>query len=108
MCAYLLYLALASYIIHAPSCSDNNKADDDRRNYVSKSTAQNNDLVQISGSNFTLRADDQNVPSATARGRDSVRISSQKAYSTHVSMCVSPPFLLSPWRRRHGGLPYIL
>ncbi|KZV65238.1 glycoside hydrolase family 16 protein [Peniophora sp. CONT] len=55
-------------------------------NYVSKSTAQSNDLVQISGSNFTLRADDQNVPSATARGRDSVRISSQKAYSTHVSI----------------------
>ncbi|KAI0030591.1 2 beta-glucan [Vararia minispora EC-137] len=55
-------------------------------NYVSKADALAKDLVQVSGNNFTLRADDQNVPSTSARGRDSVRITSQKAYNTHVSI----------------------
>jgi len=55
-------------------------------NYVDKPTALANDLVQVSGTNFTLRADDQAVPSASARGRDSVRITSQKSYTTHVSI----------------------
>ena len=56
------------------------------RNYVNKSEAISKDLVQVNGNNFTLRADDQNVPGPTARGRDSVRITSQKSYTTHVSM----------------------
>jgi hypothetical protein len=62
-----------------------------RSNYVSKADAIAQNLVQVSGNNFTLRADDQNVPSATARGRDSVRITSQKSYTTHVSMCAPLP-----------------
>lgn len=87
MCAYSFPSALLK----------NSQADASYRNYVSKATAQSNDLVQISGSNFTLRADDQKVPSATARGRDSVRITSQKSYSTHVSMYVYvPPFSPTP------------
>ena len=55
-------------------------------NYVNSTVAKKNDLVQVSGTNFTMRADDQAVPSASARGRDSVRITSQKAYNTHVAV----------------------
>ncbi|KZV73201.1 glycoside hydrolase family 16 protein [Peniophora sp. CONT] len=55
-------------------------------NYVNSTVAKNNDLVQVSGTNFTMRADDQNVPAASGRGRDSVRITSQKAYNTHVAV----------------------
>ena len=55
-------------------------------NYVNQTTAQKNDLVQVSGTNFTLRADDQNVPGPNASGRDSVRITSQKSYNTHVAV----------------------
>lgn len=55
-------------------------------NYVNSTTAKNNDLVQVCGTNFTMRADDQAVPAASARGRDSVRITSQKSYSTHVAV----------------------
>ncbi|KAI0315874.1 endo-beta-glucanase [Amylostereum chailletii] len=55
-------------------------------NYVSKSTAQSKGLVSVSGSNFTLRADDTSVPSSSASGRDSVRIQSQKSYNTHVTV----------------------
>ena len=56
------------------------------RNYVDLDTAKNNQLVQVSGTNFTMRADDQAVPNSSARGRDSVRITSQKTYSTHVAV----------------------
>ncbi|KAI0315868.1 2 beta-glucan [Amylostereum chailletii] len=55
-------------------------------NYVDRSTAQKEGLVQVSGTNFTLRADDQSVPRSGARGRDSVRIESKKTYGRHVSI----------------------
>ncbi|VDC05540.1 unnamed protein product [Peniophora sp. CBMAI 1063] len=55
-------------------------------NYVNQTVAKQTDLVQVSGTNFTMRADDQAVVPEGARGRDSVRISSQKAYNTHVAV----------------------
>ncbi|KAI0315870.1 concanavalin A-like lectin/glucanase domain-containing protein [Amylostereum chailletii] len=55
-------------------------------NYVDKNTALSNGLVSVTGSNFTLGADSHNVVSGSARGRDSVRIESQKTYGTHVSV----------------------
>ena len=59
-----------------------------RSNYVSKSTAVADGLVFASGSNFTLKADDTNVVSAGASGRNSVRIQSPNSYNSHVTVCV--------------------
>ncbi|KAI0030483.1 endo-beta-glucanase [Vararia minispora EC-137] len=55
-------------------------------NYVSKSTAMSKGLVSVSGTNFTLRADDRNIVNSSASGRDSVRIQSQKSYGSHVTV----------------------
>ena len=54
---------------------------------MDKDTALSKGLVSVSRKNFTLSADDQNVvDNSTARGRDSVRIESQKTYGLHVSV----------------------
>ncbi|KAI0032170.1 2 beta-glucanase [Vararia minispora EC-137] len=55
-------------------------------NYVSKSTAMADGLVSVSGNNFTLKADDTNIVSSSASGRNSVRIQSQKTYGSHVTV----------------------
>ena len=57
-------------------------------NYVDKSTAVSQGLVFASGSNFTLKADDTNVVSSSASGRNSVRIQSPNAYNSHVTVYV--------------------
>ena len=55
-------------------------------NYVDKATAVSEGLVFASGSNFTMKADDTNVVSSSASGRDSVRIQSPKTYNSHVTV----------------------
>ncbi|VDB89129.1 unnamed protein product [Peniophora sp. CBMAI 1063] len=55
-------------------------------NYVDKSTAVSQGLVFASGSNFTLKADDTNVVSSSASGRNSVRIQSPNSYNSHVTV----------------------
>ena len=57
-------------------------------NYVDKSTAVSQGLVFASGTNFTLKADDTNVVSSSASGRNSVRIQSPNAYNSHVTVYV--------------------
>ncbi|KAA1476410.1 2 beta-glucan [Dentipellis sp. KUC8613] len=57
-----------------------------RVNYVDQATAQSQGLATVSGSNFILRADDTTVLSASGPGRNSVRLQSNKQYSTHVAV----------------------
>ncbi|KAI9060314.1 glycoside hydrolase family 16 protein [Trametes sanguinea] len=56
-----------------------------RVNYLSQADSLSNNLSYVTNSNtFVMRADYQNVVSPNARGRNSVRISSQKAYDEAV------------------------
>ncbi|KAG9005958.1 hypothetical protein FRB94_001086 [Tulasnella sp. JGI-2019a] len=51
-----------------------------RVNYVDKKTALRERLVSFTDDSFIMRADSKHVVKPGARGRDSVRISSRKAY----------------------------
>ncbi|KAI0085156.1 concanavalin A-like lectin/glucanase domain-containing protein [Irpex rosettiformis] len=55
-----------------------------RVNYVDQDTATSRNLSQATDNKFIMRADNQNVVSPSARGRDSVRISSWNAYGDSV------------------------
>lgn len=57
-----------------------------RVNYVDKGTAQSKNLTYASGNTFILRADHTTTLSASGPGRDSVRLQSNKQYSTHVAV----------------------
>ncbi|KAI0256408.1 glycoside hydrolase family 16 protein [Lactifluus subvellereus] len=51
-----------------------------RVNYVDQASAMSKGLAYVEGNQFFMRADDWSIVNPTARGRDSVRISSQSAY----------------------------
>ncbi|KAJ7648657.1 hypothetical protein DFH06DRAFT_1332264 [Mycena polygramma] len=56
-------------------------------NYVNKKTAEKQKLTAVSGDTFILRADHHTVISnSSAVGRNSVRIRTNKAYTTHVAV----------------------
>ncbi|KAI0339815.1 hypothetical protein BDW22DRAFT_1431310 [Trametopsis cervina] len=55
-----------------------------RVNYVDKDTAINKNLSQATDSKFYMRADSTNIVDPSARGRDSVRIASHRAYDESV------------------------
>ncbi|KZV60019.1 glycoside hydrolase family 16 protein [Peniophora sp. CONT] len=55
-------------------------------NYVNKATAQSEGLVSVSGSSFKMGVDYKKTPSASAVGRDSVRLQSIKQWEYHVSI----------------------
>ncbi|EIN09353.1 glycoside hydrolase family 16 protein [Punctularia strigosozonata HHB-11173 SS5] len=57
-----------------------------RVNYVNKATAQSQNLTYASSDTFILRADYKNTLSASGPGRNSARIQSNNAYSTHVAI----------------------
>ncbi|KAJ6478065.1 glycoside hydrolase family 16 protein [Mycena vitilis] len=58
-----------------------------RVNYVSKTTAEKQNLTAVSGDTFILRADHHTViNNSSAVGRNSVRIRTNKAYTTHVAV----------------------
>ena len=59
------------------------------RNYVDQPTAQRLNLTFASSDAFILRADSTTMLSASGPGRNSVRIRSKKAYTTHVAVFVS-------------------
>lgn len=59
------------------------------RNYVDQDTAISENLTFASDDTFILRADFTTTLNASGPGRDSVRIRSNKAYTTHVAVCVS-------------------
>ncbi|KAL4076578.1 glycoside hydrolase family 16 protein [Scleroderma yunnanense] len=56
-----------------------------RVNYVDRETAENLGLTVATSDSFILRADDTTVLSPTGPGRNSVRIRSDKTYTTHVA-----------------------
>jgi hypothetical protein len=58
------------------------------RNYVDQATAQLRNLTFASSDTFILRADHTTTLNASGPGRDSVRIRSNKAYTTHVAVSV--------------------
>lgn len=58
------------------------------RNYVDQATATSANLTFASGDKFVLRADDTTVLDPSGAGRNSVRLQSKNAYSTHVAVCV--------------------
>lgn len=55
-----------------------------RVNYVNQATANSKNLTYSNGDTFILRADDTTVLSASGAGRNSVRLMSLTAYTTHV------------------------
>ncbi|KAI0630245.1 concanavalin A-like lectin/glucanase domain-containing protein [Trametes polyzona] len=55
-----------------------------RVNYVSLADSLNGNLTYATDQKFVMRADSHNVVSPTSRGRDSVRIISQRAYDEAV------------------------
>lgn len=57
-------------------------------NYVDQATAQSLGLVSVSGTTFTMRADDTTVLTPSGPGRNSVRIRSNAEYTTHVAVYV--------------------
>ncbi|RDX45720.1 laminarinase [Lentinus brumalis] len=57
-----------------------------RVNYVDQGTAVANNLTFASSDTFVIRADDTTVLSASGPGRNSVRLQSNKQYTTHVSV----------------------
>lgn len=57
-----------------------------RVNYVDRQTAQDLKLTVATSDSFILRADDTTVLSPTGPGRNSVRIRSNAAYTTHVAV----------------------
>lgn len=52
--------------------------------YVDQAIAQASNLSHAGSDSFIMRADAVNVVGPTSRGRDSVRITSKKHYTTHV------------------------
>ena len=56
------------------------------RNYVDQGTALAQNLTYASGNTLVLRADDWSYLSASGPGRNSVRIRSNTAYGTHVTV----------------------
>ncbi len=56
--------------------------------YVDQATAIAQNLTFASDTSFVMRADDTTVLAASDAGRKSVRIKSNAAYSTHVSVYV--------------------
>ncbi|KAG6888284.1 hypothetical protein C0995_009398 [Termitomyces sp. Mi166 len=57
-----------------------------RVNYVDAATAARKNLTFSSGNHFVLRADDKQVLSPSGPGRDSVRLQSNKQYTTSVTV----------------------
>ncbi|KAJ8489562.1 hypothetical protein ONZ51_g2842 [Trametes cubensis] len=57
-----------------------------RVNYVDQATALAQNLTFSSGDHFVIRADDTTVLSASGPGRNSVRLQSNKQYTTHVTV----------------------
>ncbi|KAI9462903.1 concanavalin A-like lectin/glucanase domain-containing protein, partial [Lactarius psammicola] len=57
-----------------------------RVNYVSQAEAQSKNLTYVEGGKFFMRADDWSIVSPSARGRDSIRISSQNTYDEAIFM----------------------
>ncbi|CAE6444172.1 unnamed protein product, partial [Rhizoctonia solani] len=57
-----------------------------RVNYVDQATAQRLNLTYASGNSFVLRSDYTTTLSASGPGRNSVRIQSNKQWSTHVEI----------------------
>ncbi|KAF9469590.1 laminarinase [Collybia nuda] len=57
-----------------------------RVNYVNQATAQSQNLTFASSDSFILRADFKTTLSASGPGRNSVRIRSNKVYTTHVAV----------------------
>ncbi|KAI0260897.1 2 beta-glucan [Gloeopeniophorella convolvens] len=57
-----------------------------RVNYLSSGDAQGKGLATVSGGNFMIRADHTTKLSASGPGRNSVRITSNQHYDTHVSI----------------------
>ncbi|KAH9850499.1 laminarinase [Lenzites betulinus] len=57
-----------------------------RVNYVDQTTALAQNLTFSSGDHFVIRADDTTVLSASGPGRNSVRLQSNKQYTTHVTV----------------------
>ncbi|KAF7366964.1 putative glycosidase C21B10.07 [Mycena sanguinolenta] len=57
-----------------------------RVNYVDQNTAMSTNLTFSSDNTFVLRADHQSVVPAGSAGRNSVRIASKNAYTTHVAV----------------------
>ncbi|KAH9019591.1 concanavalin A-like lectin/glucanase domain-containing protein [Lactarius deliciosus] len=55
-----------------------------RVNYVSQAEAQNKSLTYADGGKFFMRTDDWTIVSPSARGRDSIRISSQNTYNEAI------------------------
>lgn len=56
------------------------------RNYVNQATAQSQNLTFASSDSFILRADYKTVLNPSGAGRNSVRIRSNKVYTTHVAV----------------------
>lgn len=56
------------------------------RNYVDQGTAQSLNLSYASGNSFVMKADSTTTLSASGPGRNSVRIQSNKQYTTSVVM----------------------
>jgi len=54
------------------------------RNYVSASTAKSQNLTYASGNTFVMRADYKSTLSSSGAGRNSVRMQSNKQYTTAV------------------------
>ncbi len=54
------------------------------RNYTDVETAKHLGLTSATGDSFIMRADDTTVLTADGPGRNSIRISSNAQYSTHV------------------------
>lgn len=57
-----------------------------RVNYVDQGTALSKNLTFANGNTFVIRADSTTSLSASGPGRNSVRVRSQKTYTTHVAM----------------------
>ncbi|KAH9025989.1 hypothetical protein EDB85DRAFT_2149444 [Lactarius pseudohatsudake] len=55
-----------------------------RVNYVSQAEAQNKSLTYADGGKFFMRADNRTLVAPSARGRDSIRISSQNTYNEAI------------------------
>lgn len=55
-------------------------------NYVDQATAVAQNLTFASGNTLILRADSKTTLSASGPGRNSVRIHSNKKYTTHVAV----------------------
>ena len=58
------------------------------RNYVDKSTAQSKNLSFASGNKFVMKADSTTKLSASGPGRNSIRIHSNKQWTTHTLVYV--------------------